>query len=91
MRLFQDSRRTKLINPQNSSLCGLCQKVVNCPCECHVTDISSGYHEEIHSSPIDFKVKNEGKEPMRLDYLLMKNGKIPKSIQYRLKKILKRI
>ncbi len=80
-----------MINPQNSTLCGLCKKVVNCPCECHVIDISSGYHEEIHSIPIDYKVKNEGKGPIRLDYLLMKQGKIPKSILFRLKKILKRI
>lgn len=80
-----------MINPQNSELCGMCKKVVNCPCECHIIDISSGYHEEIHSIPISLKVRKEGKGPTRLDYEMMKQGKIKKSFQYRLKKILKRI
>ena len=78
-----------MINPQNSPLCGMCSKVVDCPCECHIKDIASGFHEDIHSVPIDYKVRNEGKGPTRLDYVMMKQGKLKKTWDYRLKRLIR--
>ena len=65
----------------------MCKKVVNCPCECHIKDITSGFHEDVHSVPVDYKVRNEGKGPMRIDYIMMKQGKIKKTLDYKLKRL----
>ena len=78
-----------MINPKDSPLCGLCKKVVDCPCECHISDITSGYHEEVHSVPIDYKVRKEGKGPKRMDYVMMKQGKLPKTMKFRIRELLR--
>lgn len=74
-----------MIIPRDSPLCGMCKKVVNCPCECHISDIVSGYHVNVYSLPLQYTVKNEGKPPERADYILMRIGKMPKSLRYRIR------
>ncbi len=80
-----------MILPFNSDLCGMCQKVTNCPCECHIIDSVNGYHENVFSLPTKIKVKNEGKGPERADYILMRLGKMPKTNKYKIREIFKRI
>lgn len=63
----------------------MCSKVIDCPCECHKQNVGEGFHENIFSTPFLGKVKDEGKGPIRLDYGLMRDGKIPKTIIFRLK------
>lgn len=79
-----------MINPINSPNCGMCSRVVNCPCECHTSDIVSGFHENIFSSIKSITVKDEGKPPERADYILMRMGKMPKSLRFRLREPFKR-
>ena len=80
-----------MIIPINSDLCGMCKKVINCPCECHISDLVNGYHEHVFSLPTKIKVRNEGPEPERADYILMRLGKMPKTLKYRIREIFKRI
>lgn len=69
----------------------MCKKVVDCPCECHIQDIISSYHEHIFSTPVDYRVKKEPKAPERGDYILMRLGKMPKSLRYRIREPFKKI
>ena len=78
-----------MINPKESPLCGMCSRVVNCPCECHISDIAKGFHENVFSSMTSIKVRNEGKNPERGDYILMRMGKMPKSLRYRIRETFK--
>ena len=80
-----------MIIPLNSDLCGMCKKVVNCPCECHISDLVNGFHENVFSMPTKIKVRNEGKGPERADYILMRLGKMPKTLKFRIREIFKRI
>ena len=74
-----------MIIPRDSPLCGMCSRVVNCPCECHIKDLMNGYHEDVYSLLTPIKVKDEGKGPERADYILMRMGKMPKSLKFRLR------
>lgn len=89
MCLCKNYRRASLINPKDSPLCGMCKKVVNCPCECHFKNIARGYHEHIFSTPFDAKIRKEKKPSQRLDYIMMKDGKIPKTLTYRIRNLLR--
>ena len=42
---------------KNDPLCGKCLVDNNCDCLCHIEDIISGRHYEIHRENLDFKVK----------------------------------
>ena len=79
-----------MINPKESPLCGMCSRVVNCPCECHISDITKGFHENVFSGMTSIKVRKEGKGPERGDYVLMRMGKMPKSLKYRIREPFKR-
>ena len=78
-----------MIIPLNSDLCGMCKKVVNCPCECHISDLVNGFHEHVFSMPTKIKVKNEGPGPERVDFNLMRLNKIPKTLKFRIREIFK--
>lgn len=78
-----------MIIPINSDLCGMCKKVINCPCECHISDLMHGYHENVFSMPTKIKVRKEGKGPERADFILMRLNKIPKTLKFRIREIFK--
>lgn len=78
-----------MIIPKESPLCGMCSRIVNCPCECHIQDLANGFHENIFSNPTPIKVKNEGKGPERADYILMRMGKMPKTLRFRIRELLR--
>ena len=80
-----------MIIPLNSDLCGMCKKVVNCPCECHISDLMNGFHEHIFSTPTPIKIKNEGQGPERADYILMRLNKMPKSFKFRIREIFRKL
>lgn len=69
----------------------MCSRVVNCPCECHIKDLVSGFHENIFSAPGGINIKNEGKCPERADYILMRIGKMPKSLRYKVREPFKKL
>ena len=80
-----------MIIPLNSDLCGMCKKVINCPCECHISDLVNGFHEHVFSMPTKIKVRNEGKGPERADYILMRLNKMPKTSKYKIREIFRKL
>lgn len=51
----------------------------------------NGFHENIFSSPTNIHVRKEGKGPERADYILMRLGKMPKSLKFRLREPFRKI
>jgi len=45
-----------LIN-KNDPLCGKCLVDINCDCLCHIKDVTTGRHFEIHEEGFPFHVK----------------------------------
>jgi len=42
---------------KNDPLCGKCLVEKECDCLCHIKDVVSGRHYEIHEQPFEIKVK----------------------------------
>jgi len=54
-----------LINPKPSLFCGKCVNNKSCDCLCHLKDVVSGQHFEIHEDNQKFIVKEHDLENFR--------------------------